>query len=141
MEVEDLQLVGVTGYLLHQNRRVLTAPPLAIPDRQIDISLALDGKPAQGRIAVPSFAQADVVAEGPVWIAQPFCQVLGQMQLSRPWHSFVDLLQQGDVGVVIFQDLCDAIRSEAAIDTNRPMDVVGGQAEPHDTILSGQQAP
>jgi hypothetical protein len=132
MGIEDLQLVRMPAYLLHQDRRVLAAPSLAIADCQIDVPLTLDGVPTQGGVAVPALAKTDVVTDRPIRVTQLFCQVLCEVELSRSGDSFIDLLEQNDVGAVIGQDCGDAIGSETTIHTDRPVDVVGGNPQSHE---------
>jgi len=70
------------------------------------------------------------VAEGEVGVVERLGELPGEVQLPRPRHSLVDLLEEDQVGAVVGEDAGDPLRPEPAIDPDRPVDVVGDDPYP-----------
>ena len=88
------------------------------------------GKPAQGGVAVAPLAQGDVVADRQVRVSESLGQLAREVQLARARHALVHLLQQDDVGLVVRDDADDPLGTEAPVDPDRAVDVVGEDPQP-----------
>jgi len=110
------------------------AAPFAVLDGQVDIAGAEYGIAAQGGVAVHPLLEPDVEAQGVVRIAEPLGQHLGQVQFPGAGHPDIHLLKQNEIGVVVGDDLGDALGQEAAVNTDGPVDVVRKNPKFHDGL-------
>ena len=101
----------------------LEAEPITVlePGEIVGELSVLDGQPTS----------AHVVADGEMGVVQGRSQLVGQIEPARARHPLIDLLEQNDIGIVMLQDRCDAIRAEASVDADRAVDVVAEDTDSH----------
>ena len=90
--------------------------------------------PAQGGVAVTALAESHVVPDGQVSVPEGGRQLPCEVHLAGPGDAVVHLLQQDDVRLVALEDADDPLGTEAAVDTDRAVDVVRQHAEAHQAL-------
>lgn len=111
------------------NSGVLASPPFVFPDCEVDIPLSHNRKSTQSRVAVVAFFQTDIVPRREIRVTELAGKIPRHVYLIGSRSTTIHLLQQYDVGVMVFKNFTNPIGLKATIESNRAVNVVGNNSK------------